>query len=545
MNPTQIQLFLNLRAGLDVRRRDPLQFFSWASKQQASLFRYLAQGLEVLAQFGNSTGKTYGAAHGVVAIARGIEVLDGVRLPKLRRPAVIWVLTKTRRAQVDAAQAAYLEALGGHPHEIAWDNRAKNYIDTIWVSTSWCDHKHGTHCGSCSRIVFHCEQSGVETMLGGRVDLIHSDEPPNEKIWREARSRKRAGAQLLLLITATPLYRKDWYWMSVDFTDCTDRPRRGRVTVRSNLDDNRFLSKADKEKLISNWQGDNLFDARRWGDYVDATGMCPFKREWLKRVEARCFEPRRILKAKIETQRDSARGIVLEHRTVKVEQWWPREPGETYWVLCDPSTGVEDATHDPAGIHVYARRRPRLVARYDGYVGAFGLGILAAKLARYYNGAWVDVETNGGYGLPALQALSRRMRYTNLMYREVEAEPGKFREVLGWETTFPLRGQFTAHVQQWLEENSEPHIPSFGVISTLKNITVDAHGKYLAANGRHDEDFILAGRGIYLLSTRPETAIPDVVPRSGMKAALEGELRRPVAGITDPAVGDRPKVRRR
>lgn len=543
MNPTQVQLFLNLTAGLDIRRRDPLKFFRWCSTQQAKVFRFLGLGLEVLARFGNSAGKTWGAAHGVVAILRGLDELDGVKLPRIRRPAVWWVLTKTRRAQVDAAQEAYLHAIGGWPHEIAWDNRAKHYIDSIWIATRWCSHGHGSHCGNCSRLVFHCEQSGVETMLGGRVDGIHSDEPPNEKIWREARSRKRAGAQLLLLITATPLYRKDWYWMATDFTDCEERPKRGRVEVRSSIDDNIFLSKADRDKLIQNWQGDDLFDARRWGEYVDSAGSCPFKRQLLKRVEARCSEPRHIMRAKVETERDTAQGIVVSHQAVQVEQWWPRERGETYWVLCDPSTGVDDDKHDPAGIHVYARRKPRLVARYDGYIAAYGLGILAAKLARYYNGAWLDVETNGGYGRAALHSASRRARYTNLMYREVEQEPGKFRDVLGWETTHPLRGQFISHWQQWLEEQDEPHIPSFGVISTLKNITVDNHGKWLAAEGRHDEDFILGGRGLYLLATRPEAGEAAKPERKGLKAVLEKELRRPVLGVNEP--DGQPRLRRR
>lgn len=527
LNPTQIQLHLSMRAGLDLRRRDPMKFFRWASAAQSKIAKYLALGLEVLARFGNSAGKTHGASHIVVAICRGIEMLDGQRLPKLRQPVVAWVLTKTRRQQVDAAQAAYLEAIGDWPHEIAWDNRAKHYIDSIWIATRWCQHRGGTHCSHCSRLVFHCEQSGVETMLGGRVDIIHADEPPSEKIWREARSRIRAGARLLLLITATPLYRRDWDWMARDFQHVQDAPRAGRVEIRSNLDENRFLPAATREQLIQNWANDVLFDARRWGDYVDAAGLCPFAAALLKRVEGQCREPLEVKRVKIEMERESSSGLVLEHRQVQVQMWWHREPSETYWVLCDPSTGVEDEKHDPAGIHVYARRRRRLVARYDGYCGAHGLGILAAKLARYYNLAWVDVETNGGYGRGTLAALTRRAKYTQINYRQVEAEPGKYRDVLGWETTHSLRGEMTAGVQRELEEGSIV-IPSREVLSTLRNITVDNTGKYLAAPGRHDEDFILLGRNAVLSQFRPEAPLVEVAHRPSMARALEQDLKRKV-----------------
>lgn len=527
LNPTAFQVHLSLRAALDIKRRDPLAHFKWCSTEQADMGRHLASGLEVFAQFGNSAGKTFGAAHIVTAIARGLPHLDGVALPRLRSPVTAWVLTKTRRQQVDSAQAAYLEAIGNHPHEIAWDNRAKFYIDSIWIATGWCLHGSGSHCSHCSRVVFHCEQSGVETMLGGRVDIIHADEPPEERTWREARSRKRAGSRLLLLITATPLYRRDWQWLASDFQHTTGHARGGRITLRSNLDDNRFLTQQDRDELIRNWQGDPLFDARRWGDFIDADGGCPFTASRLRIMESACKEPMLTKQVRIEMERDTARGIVLEHRQVPVQFWWPREGGETYWILCDPSTGVEDKKHDPAGLHVYARRRPRLVARYDGYCGAHGLGILAAKLARYFNQGWVDVETNGGYGRGTLSALTLRARYTRVNFQQVEEQPGKFRDVLGWVTTAPLRGQMTAAVQRLTEEGGV-ELPSRDVLSTLRDIRVSPTGKYLAAPGRHDEDFILLGRALLLMETRGEAPMAETRERVKMEKVLEHELGRPV-----------------
>ena len=551
------QVYLNLHAGLDEERRDPLKYFRWASKKQGLIAIFLSLWCEVLARFGNSAGKTSGVAAIFVAMCRGMRVLDGIRLPAVRTPIVHWVLTKTRRQQVDSVQAEYLRWLGNWPHQIAWDNRAKHYIDSIWVSTSWCTHGHDAHCHHCSRIVFHCEQSGVQSALGGRIDSCHADEPPDWRIWNEIRSRKRAGRKLLLVITATPLYRKDWEEMARDFSNCEEHPRAGRVEVRSSLMDNQFLTDDDKREFVEKlWggrmvdgrpekiegQSDVLFEARVWGDYVDASGLCPFPSPHLSRWEKRCFEPILSKVMRVEAERDTERGIVLEHRKAVVDIWWKREPLESYFVLVDPSTGMEDSKHDPAGIHVYARRRPRLVARYDGFLGAHGVGILAGKLARYYNGALVDVEVTGGYGRGSLQAL-RRMGYHNLNWREVELSPGKLIRKLGWDTTQTLRGQFMAGIQQSLEENSI-YIPSRAVIATLRGMIVGPGGKYIAQAGRHDEDGILLGRATYLLTERPEAPVAVIEKLPSMATALAADLGRRAVIEHDEQLERRIRVRK-
>lgn len=553
-DPTALQVYLNLQSGLDADRRDPLHGFRWASKAQASIAVHLALMAEVLARFGNSAGKTSGVAAIFVAMCRGLKTLNGVRLPDVRMPMVHWVLTKTRRQQVDSVQAEYLRWLGGHPHQVAWDNRAKHYIDSIWVSTPWCSHGHDAHCHTCSRIVFHCEQSGLESALGGRIDSCHADEPPDWRIWREIRSRKRAGRRLLLVISATPLYRKDWEEMARDFVDCDGHIRNGRIEIRSSLMDNEFLTDADRQELVEKWGGrivngkpekgeraDPLFEARVWGDYSDASNLCPFAPGLLRRWESRCVEPLVTKTMQIEAERDTERGIVLEHRKALVDIWWPREKYESYWVLVDPSTGIESDSHDPAGIHVYARRKRRLVARYDGFLGAHGVGILAGKLARYYNGATVDVEVTGGYGRGALQAL-RTMGYHHLNWREVTLSPGKVIQKLGWDTTAPLRGEFMAGVQRALEEDSVV-IPSRAVLSTLRGIIVGPGGKYLAQVGRHDEDLILLGRATWLFANRPEYPVESRERRPEMGEALSRELGRPLAEPKS-ATGRRVRYRR-
>lgn len=543
MDPTELQCYLNMQAGLDLERRDPLRTFKWASKQQAKLMLFLAKFLEVLARFGNSAGKTSGVAAAFVAMCRGMTHLDGVALPAARRPMIHWVLTKTRRQQVDSVQAEYLRWIGGHPHQIAWDNRAKHYIDSIWISTRWCLHGHDAHCHHCSRIVFHCEQSGLESALGGRIDSCHADEPPSWRIWREIRSRKRAMSNLLLIITATPLYRKDWEDMAREFVDCDERPRDGRVEVRSTLHDNQFLTPDDRAKLIANWKGDPLFDARLDGTYVDASGLCPFPKAWLDRWEKRCAEPILTKRMMIEAERDTESGIVLEHRKASVDFWWMREKHETYWALIDPSTGIEDSTHDPAGVSIFARRRPRLVARYDGYLGAHGCGVLATKLARYYNNAYIDVETNGGYGRGSLQAI-RALGYHYLNWQDVELSPGQWRKRLGWVTTPNIRGSMMVAIQRALEEN-DIHIPCRSVISTLRGVILGPGGKYVAAPGRHDEDMILLGRALLLMTDRPDAPVAPSERRLDMSTALRRETGRGRPTIDDDEPSDRPRIKTR
>jgi hypothetical protein len=359
-------------------------------------------------------------------------------------------------------------------------------------------------------------------------------------VWREVRGRRSAGRPFIKFITATPLEASRWQWMQEDFAGCLayasahvtgkeeliGSPAGGRAEIRSTLYDNRALQPEDVQGFLTDFRGDPFFDARVRGDYVDAAGQCPFDVTVLDRWQTRCRDGRtdRVI---IQTETDGHDGRLMETIVVPCEVWHDAEPGEKYLLIADPASGTKSKHHDPAGLILVARKRPRLVARYNGYLSPYGLGNLASILAQRYNKALVDVDMTGGYGGPFLSGLGR---YLNINRDTDPDKPGYVNPRLGFRITASNRGEIIGAIQQALAEDGII-IESSDVISTLRNVvlTVTKSGmsKYEARAGKHDEDFIILGRALYLLSTRPMKE--RLKPLSGrLREALGVHAPRPV-----------------
>lgn len=500
---------------LDKRKRDPLLGFRFMSEAQRIFVRQCMTD-ETYLRAGNSSGKTAIGAMLGIAMARGIEEVDGEKIPQLGTPNLGWVLTQSYKQQVDASQKAYLKWLGQWPHDISYvAGKGKGYIETIYIATSGCKHGMGKTCDTCSRIVFHCEES--ESSIGGRIDWAHADEPPKEEVWREVRGRRTAGKQFVKYITATPLDAERWGWIQDDFSGCLVYASRhvtggekdlygtamnGRAEVRCTIYDNQALSASDIEAFLQDFRGDPFLNARIRGEYVDATGACPFDITVLDRWQSRCVDGRmdRII---VQTEVDRADGRMVTPIEVDVEVWHDNEADEKYILIADPSAGIKSRGHDPAGLAVFSRRRPRLVARYNGFLAPHGLGSLASILAQKYNRALVDVDMTGGYGGPFLTGLGK---YSNISHDTDPDKPGYMNQRLGFRITAGNRSEIIGSIQQALSEDSI-EILSADALSCLRNIVLSVSksgfSKYEARPGRHDEDMILIGRALFLIATRP------------------------------------------
>jgi len=324
--------------------------------------------VEIYWRAGNSSGKTSGGAALGVALARGLTELDGTPLPKLPVPNVGWVLVQTRLQQVDASQQAYLKWLGNWPHKISYvSGEGKGYIERIDVATAKCDHGMDKRCDKCSRIMFHCAES--DSSIGGRIHWAHADEAPPELLWDEIRARFTAGVPFLKFITATPMERSKWAWMADQFKNCDGELVDGRIEFRSTIHHNRFVPKAQVATIIRDWKDSPFYEARLNGDYVDIEGDCPFDvprlKEWKKRL---CVVPPTIKEVSIIAEKTTDAGRIREPRIVRYEVWEDPDPEDSYILVADPSTGVKSKTHDPAGFHVWSRRKRKLVARFDDFV---------------------------------------------------------------------------------------------------------------------------------------------------------------------------------
>lgn len=512
------------------RKRDPLALFRFASEAQRKLVRYVREGNETLFRSGNSAGKTYIGAAMAISMLRGKRDLAGEPLPDVPTPCTGWCMVQSYKGQVDGAQAAVLQCLGDWPHKIVWvRSEAQGWIDTLYVATGKCTHGTDEKCKTCSKLVFHCAES--DSGVGGRVHFVWADEPPKKETWDECRQRGTATRRLFRFITATPKEKYWWGWMPADFYKCEDKPRDGFVEIRSSMMDNKaILPEVLKEKLEGAAK-DQRARAVIYGDYVDLKGECPFPPDKLEMWMKRKREPK-VERVTILAERRTIEGDIVVPVTCAVQVFHDPDPEEAYvgvldaasFLRLDPITGIvaKDWTRegssargvpDPCGLHIYARRKPKLVARFIGYCGGHGLGSLGAILARRYGNALLDVDLTGGYGEATVRALTDSHYYYLNNFDRSAANPYGGGGSLGFKMQARNRAEMVAAIQQALLDDSLI-CESEEAIKSLQEVTyvMTPSGKERpeASYGAKDEDMICMGRALHLMNVLPLPGVRHV-----------------------------------
>ena len=505
-------------------RRDPLLRFGWPGEPHRVVARYHSQGLETLLRGSNDAAKTGTGSAIVVATLEGKKTLAGEPLPSVPMPATWWVLVQTYKQQVDASEAWVLRWLGEHPHRLV--RGAKGYVEHIFIATPLCKHgmdemyKAGFRCSTCSKLVFHCSES--PSGIGGKIDGVWADEPPDEHTWREMRRRGRGNRLFYKLITATPIEEVWWHWMPGDFNDCERKPRNGRVEVRATMDHNKFLLPHVKAQKIADTRGDPHARARLYGDYVNIRGQSPFPLdkldEWLKRARAPKLE-----QFTIGAEQRTPDGDITVLARCQVEIFHDYDETETYIGILDPATQFRTdpitgliATKwksdgessrgepDPCGLHIYARRKPKLVARFVGYSAAYGLGYLAVTLAKRYGNALLDTDLTGGHGKATVDAITGLGYYRQNNWTPSVTHLGQAETGLGFTMNAGNRAQMVSAIQVALLEDSLV-FESEAAIKSLQKVTyvVTPSGRERpeAAYGSNDEDMICLGRFLCVNAT--------------------------------------------
>lgn len=523
--------------GARIERDDPLRWFRFKSVGQELLVLYVRDEIECYWRAGNQGGKTYGGAALGVALAQGRKELDGLPTPRIRTPNVGYVLTQTYKQQSESTQKAYLQLIGDWPHEIGWVDKKNDYISTIWVKPIGCK---SDDFRDWSKIVFHCAQTG-NSIPGGRIDWAHADEPPKMQMWREIRFRTRANAPLYRWITATMFGREDWEELERDFEGCFQNPKNGRVQIVTSVFDNEALSPEHLHKLVQNAIGDPYEAARLHGELLDLSGKCPFNVAKLSRwMKERTFDPT-MVEEELLTERDTPEGRFVSEVKAKWEMYYDRDPLEEYLMVVDPSQGINDPYHDPAGIHIYSRRRQRLVARFNGYLSAYAIGYLACNMGARYGFPLCDIDMTGGYGDTVLRVMSDR-QYRNFVLELIEERandtPDTFR--IGFKSTHQKRNALVGDIVRAIDEDLV-YIPSKAVLSCLMNMTVDETGRVAAVRGRHDEDGL--NFGLAVVDMRNLRPAPLPAPRrTDFARAVNAEFGRDVKLVEDRYI-KRPRQR--
>lgn len=543
--------YAGVQAGLALRERAPLDYWHHSSPQSIEATRLLSDFDELYARAANKAGKTEWGVAATLAMLQKRPDLDGVPLPHWRGKIDAVCLVLDYNQQKLSVQQTVERLLGRWPHHARWKG------DGILASLKIMPVSGDADEGTWSTLTF-MSQENRRSGVGVRADIVLADEPPREPIFRELRKAAHAGRRIIRIIAATPTIRSQWAWLKEEYGDC---PRGGVrrhedwAEVRWGLHDNSALSAEEKAKLLREYRKDPIREARIWGDYVDASGDCPFDLPTLYAMledETFVSEPD-VRTWEITREVQTETGLERVKRQVAVEIWARPRPGREYYLNVDPSRGIDSTRHDPGGILVCEMGTGDVMALYNGYIGGFGLGILAAGLAQQYNRAIVDPETNGGWGEGVLRGLAE-VGYGNIAHTRRITQPGKWEPNLGFTTSTATRPAFIQAVQDWQESYrlGAPYarVRSRRIVQQLIDTILDEDGKAVAAPGLHDEFLILWGQS--LRKTRPVLYDPNlarparaVVPVRRRELTFEeliatAPLERPAGGNRAPV----PRLRR-
>lgn len=412
LDPVEASFILG--SALQKMSADPLEYWTPASDIQARVVREVGNG-EILAGGGNKSGKTNLLADLFVALAQGREHLGGIPLPSVPQPSNWVSCSLDFTQQILSVQPKYLRAVGDWPHKARFEGDTLRGLRIKYIGCKSDDPRDWS-------LITFVSAKNLQSGVGFRGNGYGCDEPPPLWLLAELRKMGDAGSIVIGVIGCTFLKRSQWQPIRADYGDprVTEGKWNGRfLRLRmpafnpNDLDDvtmgNRFLTRADKEDLLAKYA--NMPEAERMarilGLEMDTSGANPLRRV-LDEIQ-RLFEKARNGEETpwdVEREVPTSHGKELVTETVLVESWEdaPR-PEHRYRIWIDTSMGIDDGIHDPGMIQVCDVTDGVQVARYEGFLGEYGLGILGGGLSKKWNDAEVYVGTSGGYGDACLSGL--------------------------------------------------------------------------------------------------------------------------------------------
>lgn len=162
-----------------------------------------------------------------------------------------------------------------------------------------------------------------------------------------------------------------------------------------------------------------------------------------------------------------------------------RVPVGQYIVACDPMSGEENdgelANH---AIQVVNHRTLGQAAQYESQDDPDQVALECLRAALHYNGAWIVVETTGGWGLSIVQRLARDYRYPKVYQRDVPlARSAKRLDRLGWSTDSQTKPLLIDRGKELLREGTDG-IRSRRLAAQLTTYIYDDRGRAKPESGK-------------------------------------------------------------
>lgn len=492
--------FISVEAGLQAFKRDPLEHWHFAVPRLKQAFAMLVGEdpvEELLLRASNKGTKSETVAAYVVACLQKRKHLDGVELPQWQGPVEGVQLVLDYKQQVLSVQGAYLRVLGSWPYKARYQGAALDSLKIMPVGGNPDDERDWS-------FIHFLSQKNMQAGTGVRGDIVAFDEPPKMRVLRELRKAAHAGRRFVTIIGMTPTVRSQWAEIQVDYGDSPRRSLRrvdrDRAECRWSLDEvaSWVLSDDEKATLLRKWAHDPILDARQHGDYTSSEGKCPFNVDAIMQMIIEMTRDPQIVEWKVS--RETSGGEPTSVIKVPVELWTPARPGKTYYLDVDPSSGIDDGAHNPAEIQVTEMVSGELMARWNGYLSPYSVGVLAAGIGLQYHHAKIDIEMNDHWGVNVVRGVTST-RYANLAFERRELRPGEWAKETGFKNDQKARALIIGSVQEWIDSWSAGvkygNCPSRAVFDSILDTELDYRGKIVAIKGiDHGESLVCRGQAL-------------------------------------------------
>jgi hypothetical protein len=184
----------------------------------------------------------------------------------------------------------------------------------------------------------------------------------------------------------------------------------------------------------------------------------------------------------------TARGHMAEGQFGALSIWEQPMPGSQYVIGVDTSSGIRESVKegDPSAACVLEMRTCRQVAEMHGYQDPTMWGWACARVAWYYNEAWLAIETQPSqHGLTAFLAAERYGYVRLCRQRKIESLRGQFVERRGW--VRPARSSETLFNRVRTAQRESCIIRSHGLLDEMAAMRLE-EGKFIS--DEHDDRLI-------------------------------------------------------
>ena len=180
---------------------------------------------------------------------------------------------------------------------------------------------------------------------------------------------------------------------------------------------------------------------------------------------------------------------------------WPEKNGQ-YVIGADVAEGLEKGDYSCAYVLKTNPPSPKIVAEYHGHLEPHKFGSELYKLGKYYNSAYIGVESNN-HGISVIDNLVKVLHYENFYFTRIrDSLTNKITDKLGWTTNSVTKPLMMDSVAKALSEKSV-YVPVIELVNEMLSFVFDERGKMGGTGKTHDDRVVAFAIGIQMLLTHP------------------------------------------